>query len=868
MLFSLTLLVEPSITASAAQSELFSPKNLRVSNVTSDSLVLSWDAVSGATYYDVKAVSTTGRHSVVFHDTPSSTSITISGLHTDNEYDLMVSSRNDTQSSVAKVISSATEHAGVSIPSNPTNLSTSNVTANSVELSWNAVSDAVNYEIEVQHSETGVVLEVEQSPSTSFNVDGLLPDTSYTLWVLAENQYGLISSGSSVLVTTNPLNVSPPSNPTNLSTSNVTTNSFELSWNAVSDATNYEIKVNDNYGDLKSILDTSSASARIDGLLPDTRYTVWISAENENGTSSGARISVSTIAEDEIEEIISESEIPQWVGTTAGWWADEQIDDGTFLTAIEFLLEDRIIILEADAEVEALAAQAIADASEIIADAAEDAVNEAANSQISISAEIIAQKVTNAAMIAAMNTARDSVNDTIEEELDDAISSVSEELYQILNDEIYDAAITVSDEALEAAREASEEAESVEEGISASSSAGRDAAIAKTTEVTEEISKIVRDVAADSAQQAVSDVLDATIDDAVDAAVESAINAARVAAEHTIDSELAIVVNNSAGIVSTAASDAVNEYVEIEGEKIDQLVTDESSDDISIKDIENSFVPEWVRSNAEWWADSQIDDDTFANGIKFLLEKEIIIVTTNAQTVAIEQAHEQTVKASQDVTDRAIAVATYEVKELSSEIIDKLSDKISASKNKIGDAARTAALDAVSSYVSDAGDKVNATAMSVALSEAEKAAEKVSAAGASAARMAAMQAANSGNDADAILNAADNAGHSAAKNAATGASETAAQAISDTITEKLSAEVEFAARGVADEAIAAAIRAATETIEDEVEILVEDAVERGIQKVTDAVLEESELASDRAAKAVALAAAEAAEEKAAEEDTN
>ncbi|MDP6327316.1 MAG: fibronectin type III domain-containing protein, partial [Nitrosopumilus sp.] len=103
MLFSLTLLVEPSITASAAQSELFSPRNLRVSNVTSDSLVLSWDPVSEATYYDVKVVSTTGRHSVVFIDPQvTSTSITITGLHTDNEYDLMVSSRNDTQSSVAK----------------------------------------------------------------------------------------------------------------------------------------------------------------------------------------------------------------------------------------------------------------------------------------------------------------------------------------------------------------------------------------------------------------------------------------------------------------------------------------------------------------------------------------------------------------------------------------------------------------------------------------------------------------------------------------------------------------------------------------------------------------------------------------------
>jgi len=37
-------------------------------------------------------------------------------------------------------------------------------------------------------------------------------------------------------------------------------------------------------------------------------------------------------------------------------------------------------------------------------------------------------------------------------------------------------------------------------------------------------------------------------------------------------------------------------------------------------------IPAWVKNNAGWWADGQIPDSTFINGIEFLIEKEIIVI--------------------------------------------------------------------------------------------------------------------------------------------------------------------------------------------------------------------------------------------------
>jgi len=37
-------------------------------------------------------------------------------------------------------------------------------------------------------------------------------------------------------------------------------------------------------------------------------------------------------------------------------------------------------------------------------------------------------------------------------------------------------------------------------------------------------------------------------------------------------------------------------------------------------------IPDWIKNNAKWWSEDQLDDITFVNGIKFLIETGILIV--------------------------------------------------------------------------------------------------------------------------------------------------------------------------------------------------------------------------------------------------
>ena len=37
------------------------------------------------------------------------------------------------------------------------------------------------------------------------------------------------------------------------------------------------------------------------------------------------------------------NEIPTWIKNNAGWWADGQIDDGSFVQGIQFLIKEGIM---------------------------------------------------------------------------------------------------------------------------------------------------------------------------------------------------------------------------------------------------------------------------------------------------------------------------------------------------------------------------------------------------------------------------------------------------------------------------------------------------------------------------------------------
>ena len=44
-----------------------------------------------------------------------------------------------------------------------------------------------------------------------------------------------------------------------------------------------------------------------------------------------------------------ENVIPNWIKNNAGWWADGLIDDSSFVSGIQWLISNGIIILETEA---------------------------------------------------------------------------------------------------------------------------------------------------------------------------------------------------------------------------------------------------------------------------------------------------------------------------------------------------------------------------------------------------------------------------------------------------------------------------------------------------------------------------------------
>ena len=92
--------------------------------------------------------------------------------------------------------------------------------------------------------------------------------------------------------------------------------------------------------------------------------------------------------------------------------------------------------------------------------------------------------------------------------------------------------------------------------------------------------------------------------------------------DSVLDSKIPTWIKNNAG---WWADGQIDDDAFIQGiqflikEKILQI-SSASQDTIS----ENDVIPTWIKNNAGWWADGQIDDDSFVNGIKYLIESGII----------------------------------------------------------------------------------------------------------------------------------------------------------------------------------------------------------------------------------------------------
>ncbi|WP_298541495.1 T9SS type A sorting domain-containing protein [uncultured Aquimarina sp.] len=179
-------------------------------------------------------------------------------------------------------------------PTVPANLVASNTTDVSTTISWDASTDNIGvtaYDV----FQDGVL--VATVATTSADIAGLSPATSYDFTVVAKDAAGNESAASAAItVTTEAPDTEAPTAPANLTASNTTSGQTTLSWDASTD--NVGVAEYDVLQDGVVVATVSDTTAVISGLTEETTYEFTVIAKDAAGNESvaSAPLSVTTPA--------------------------------------------------------------------------------------------------------------------------------------------------------------------------------------------------------------------------------------------------------------------------------------------------------------------------------------------------------------------------------------------------------------------------------------------------------------------------------------------------------------------------------------------------------------------------------------------
>src|SRR5213595_3659096 len=168
-------------------------------------------------------------------------------------------------------------------PSVPTGLRATAVSSSQINLSWAASSDNVGVSgYRVFRDGT----QIATTSATSFPNTGLSPSTTYSYTVAAFDAAGNLSAQSSPASATTPAapDTTPPSVPTGLTASAVSSSQINLSWAASSD--NVGVSGYRVYRNGAQIATTSATSFPNTGLSPSTTYSYTVAAFDAAGNLS------------------------------------------------------------------------------------------------------------------------------------------------------------------------------------------------------------------------------------------------------------------------------------------------------------------------------------------------------------------------------------------------------------------------------------------------------------------------------------------------------------------------------------------------------------------------------------------------------
>lgn len=234
---------------------------VNISNTSLTSISLSWNAVNGASTYNIYE----NGNSIPFLIGVKGTTSTVSGLSQGSQYSFQVAGVNVLGTGpLSTAVPGAT---AALIPPIVTSIPTS---IGSIVLSWNPTIGANSYDIFVNGK-----LDISDLAQTSVTLSNLPLNQSASIQVYAVDALGNLSLPSATQ------NVTPTLAAPSLTFSHLTNKSVTLNWTPVPGATSYQIYEND-----PTLVDTtSSTTATINNLSAGTPYTFTVNAVTPNGTS-------------------------------------------------------------------------------------------------------------------------------------------------------------------------------------------------------------------------------------------------------------------------------------------------------------------------------------------------------------------------------------------------------------------------------------------------------------------------------------------------------------------------------------------------------------------------------------------------------
>lgn len=246
-----------------------------------NSMKISWNAVAGASSYEVELDS----GSII--STGVSTSYIHEGLRPGTEHTYRVRTVNS--NGTGRWSQTYSQYTIIDPPAVPVNFKAGTVTNKLISLDWDWVTDAFGYQVEINGSQ---IVTIPNGNTMQYVFSSVTPDTAYTFRLRAYNVGGESPWTDALKVTTLP---DPPSVPENIEIE-ASKYSVKLSWPSAERAESYWIMV-----DGIKIDNGKNTTFTHNDLMPLSGHTYKIKAVNRGGESDWSeKIDVTTWPEEPV----------------------------------------------------------------------------------------------------------------------------------------------------------------------------------------------------------------------------------------------------------------------------------------------------------------------------------------------------------------------------------------------------------------------------------------------------------------------------------------------------------------------------------------------------------------------------------------